>query len=105
MAWRFVRQPNGRLAVFSDVVDDFTWYDMTPEEAVKVAAEEYDMGPRAAKDKVERGLKDEIPWKHGVYGDGTARWLDCLESIEMVHGVKRRRKRERELGSTQITHE
>jgi hypothetical protein len=50
------------------------------------------MGLREAEEKVERGLKDEIPWKSGVYGDGTARWKDSLEMIEMVHGKAERRK-------------
>lgn len=95
MGWRFVKQPSGLLALFDDVVDDFTWYDMTPEEAVGVAVEEYDLGPRAAKDKVERGVKDELPWKRRVYGDGTARWNDSLERIENVHGPKTRAARAR----------
>lgn len=33
MGWRMVRQPNGKLARFSDVVDDFTDFDLTAEEA------------------------------------------------------------------------
>ena len=34
MAWRLIRQPNGKLARFSEVVDDFTHTDMTEREAV-----------------------------------------------------------------------
>ena len=33
MGWRMVVQPNGKYARFSDVVDHFTDYDMTRDEA------------------------------------------------------------------------
>lgn len=36
MAWRIVIQPNGRYAKFSDVVDNFTDYDMTRDEAFEL---------------------------------------------------------------------
>jgi hypothetical protein len=35
MAWRIVKQPNGLLARFSDVVDNFTAVDMTKQEAIE----------------------------------------------------------------------
>jgi hypothetical protein len=97
MPARFVLQPNGLLARFSSVVDNFTHYDMTKEEAIEVARE--DMGRQDAIDKVERGLKDEKPWHHGVYGDGTERWKDALEDIEMVHGKAERAKIEAALSA------
>lgn len=31
MAWRIVKQPNGLFASFSDIVDHFTYTDMTQE--------------------------------------------------------------------------
>lgn len=36
MAWRIVIQPNGKYARFSDVVDNFTDYDMTRDEAFEL---------------------------------------------------------------------
>lgn len=36
MAWRIVIQPNRRYAKFSDVVDNFTDYDMTRDEAFEL---------------------------------------------------------------------
>lgn len=96
MAWRFVRQPNGKLARFSDVVDHFTHYNYSRDEAVELARES--MGREDAEQKVESGLRDEVPWKHGVYGDGSARWLDCLQTIESVHGKEERAKVEAEFG-------
>jgi hypothetical protein len=70
--------------MFSSVVDDFTHINLTEAEAIEIAREY--MGLLDACQKVERGLKDEIPWKHGVYGDGTARWKDALRVLEAVHG-------------------
>ena len=32
MAWRIVKCPNSKYALFADPVDDFTMYDMTREE-------------------------------------------------------------------------
>lgn len=87
MGWRIVLQPNGKLARFSDIVDDFTHMDMTAEEATEVCREH--MGRREAKEKVRAGLKDHKPWTVGVKGSGLDRWKDCLETIRSVHGKKR----------------
>lgn len=78
MAWRIVQQPNKLLAIFSDIVDDFTWYDMTEEEAVQVCIDEYDMGPKSAREKVQRGVDA-----------GMARWNDEIETIRSIHGDTR----------------
>jgi hypothetical protein len=96
MPSRFVLQPNGKLGYFSTIVDTFTHFDLTKDEAIEVAREH--MGRLDAEAKVERGFKDEIPWKVGVFGDGTARWKDSLGTIEMVHGKEKREEFER-LGS------
>lgn len=96
MGWRFVRQPNGLLARFSDVVDDFTHYDMTEEEAVEEARE--DLGREAAIKKVKAGVEDYEPWTNNVKGDGLSRWRDCLESIESVHGKEKLAEVERTIG-------
>jgi hypothetical protein len=97
MPSRFVLQPNGLLGRFSTIVDNFTHCNLTKEEAIEIAR--LDMGKQEAEEKVERGLKDEIPWKVGVYGDGTARWRDSLEDIEIRHGKKEREKIEKELSA------
>jgi hypothetical protein len=35
MAWRIVKQPNGLYARFSDIVDNFTHYNMDRNEAIE----------------------------------------------------------------------
>jgi hypothetical protein len=86
MGWRIVRQPNGLLARFSDVVDNFTCYDMTVEEALLECQNR--LGVEESKTKVQAGIEDHEPWKHMVKGHGLSRWDDCLESIVMQHGHK-----------------
>jgi len=85
MAWRFVRQPNGKLARYSDVVENFTHFNLSREEAVRVALAE-NCGAKEAEIKVRAGEEDHKPWRVNVPGDGTERWRDCLESIREITG-------------------
>ncbi len=84
MAWRIVKQPNGKLARFSDIVDDFTDMDMTEAEAFE-CCREY-LGIEDAKRKVKAGLEDWKPWTIGIKGNGTERWQNCIKTIKSIHG-------------------
>lgn len=84
MAWRFVLQPNGKLARFSDVVDTFTHINLTEKEAFDLAFE--DMGRTQAEDKVRAGMEDHRPWMHKVKGDGKERWNDSIDRIKTIYG-------------------
>lgn len=86
MAWRIVKQPNGRLARFSDIVDDFTHLDMSEEDALALCREV--MPPSAATKKVQDAQDDIEPSSHNVKGNGLSRWKDSLQSIAMVHGIQ-----------------
>jgi hypothetical protein len=86
MAWRIVRQPNGLLARFSDVVDNFTDMNMSEVEAYELCRES--MGIEDAREKVRAGVEDWKPWTHRVKGDGLSRWADCLNSIKVIHGER-----------------
>ena len=77
MAWRFMRQPDGLLALWSDIVDGFTYVNLTPEEAIEVAMEK-DLGRQSAKEKVERGMTRAVS-DHGG-------WEASLRTIKLVHG-------------------
>lgn len=76
MAWRFVKQPNGRLARFVDMIDHFTVYDMTPMEAEELCVDGYGMTPVDAKEKVRAGLEDPDRWKK------------AFETIRSIHGIE-----------------
>ena len=77
MSAMIVKQPNGLLARFSSVVDDMTHTNMTDQEMLDVLVQV--MGRKDALEKIQRGLDDFI--KRGL-----ARWHDCLEQIEVIHG-------------------
>lgn len=75
MAWRFVQQPNGLLARFSDVVDDFTDYNLTYRDAVRLCMVEHGMSKADAHLKAERGC-----------AAGMTRWPSEIQTIRVVHG-------------------
>lgn len=87
MAWRMVKQPNGLLARFSDIVDDFTHLNMTENEAIQVCMTEHGMSEEAAKAKVRGGVEDWRPWTQGTPGTGHDRWDDAIETIKDIHGI------------------
>lgn len=100
MAWRFVKQPDGRLARFSDIVDNFTHYNMDADEAVRMCIEEYDLGPVAAQLKVERGVDDDHcgQWGPRVADDGLDRWRDSLTTLGGCSGMDALRDAMDEMG-------
>lgn len=86
MAWRFVQQPNGLLARFSDIVDDFTDYHLTHMDAVRLCMRDHGMSIKEAELKVERG------WQAGM-----TRWPDEIKTIRVVHGDSIAEERIKEL--------
>jgi predicted RNase H-like HicB family nuclease len=74
------------FARFSTVVDNFTHYAMTREEALDVARCE--MGRQDAEAKIQRAVDDDVTGMgiKIVSGDGLNRWRDCLETIQLIHG-------------------
>lgn len=86
MAWRIVKQPDGQLARFSDVVDNFTHFAMTVDEATDLCRES--MSAIESQQKVQSGVDDIEPWTTTKKGSGLSRWNDCLNSIVMVHGYE-----------------
>lgn len=67
-------QPNGLLARFTDVVDNFTEYDMTPNEALQGCVERYGYTKDQAMNKILSAFKDHD------------RFQSCLDIIEIIHG-------------------
>lgn len=83
MAWRMVVQPNGKYARFSEVVDGFTDYGLTRDEAYELCR--VHMGVEEAKGKMRRA--DNSP----------DRWSESLATIEAIHGRDARDAAEREI--------
>lgn len=95
MAWRFVRQPNGLFAIFSEVVDDFTVYDMTPDEMA-----EYLIEYRRDAPGCEKWTDEDIAAKVGraIVSSGLERWDECIRVIRDVHGEDKAAGRVDEIG-------
>ena len=94
MAFFIVRQPNGKLAAFSEVVDNFTAYDMSIEEAEAYCRDERGMDPQDAAQKVRQGVSDvsrhnmllPADTPSGEMNKWLGRWHECLGIILRVHG-------------------
>lgn len=85
MSTRYVNQPDGRLALFSSVCDDFTHYDLSDEEALEYGTEQW--GRFTAQQKIEAARADKL--RHGSGpGDGLGRWREALTAIAAQHGMK-----------------
>ena len=95
MAWRIDKQPNGKFARFSDIVDDFTHLDMTEEEALLVCRE--NCGIETAKQKVKNAVDDIKPWTN-IPGNGTERWEYDMDKVLRVHGADRSHEIYRTIG-------
>lgn len=58
MAWRIVRQPNGKLARFADPVDDFTHMNMDILEAYELCRRYLGV----TFSPLKRGSMEKAPW-------------------------------------------
>jgi hypothetical protein len=88
MPRRFVETPDGKLALFSTIVDYFVAYNMTDEDAVELCAEEMDLHGDRAAGKVAEGRRD------------LGRWFREVETIRRVHGQKKLEEHMEEIGFT-----
>lgn len=96
MAWRIVRQPDGKLARWSDVVEAFTHAAMDEAQARELCRAE--LGERYVAEKVRAGVEDDEPWKVGVKGDGLSRWRDCLNMMPLNRSLAEASEILREMG-------
>lgn len=74
-----VLQPNGKLAVWSTIVDHFIALDCTPDETVEVLAHRYPDRAKVAERvaAVQRGEKVHDHWDD---------WPDCVAWAMNLHG-------------------
>ena len=87
---RIVKQPNGKFAVFSSVVDHFVFTQANEEDLITFfeneLREEYErqleLSKMRIKDRVEK-LRENKP-----YPNYPRTFDECLDFIESVHGKK-----------------
>jgi hypothetical protein len=75
MGHQIIQQPDGKLAVFSSVVDAFVVLDATPEELVDWYAQE---AAQEARERTQRTLdKLHSQGPQGVYGRRALTWEEA----------------------------
>jgi len=83
MGWSVVKQPDGKFAIFSSIVDDIICYDCTEEEIIEMFAwEAYDIAKKNAEMLMWQRAEDE---KSG-YSLRFKTWDRMCEIIKDVHG-------------------
>lgn len=87
MARQIIKQPNGKLAIWSSIVDNFIITDATPEEYIQFRiAEESE---RVRKEITEIVDKLEAGTRIGYYN---LSWEEALEEIKERHGAEELKK-------------
>lgn len=94
-----VKQPNGKFALFSSIVDDFVLVDATKQELIDSDIEEARERITAQYDDMFEFLdKGETPPR---YVASTMSWEEAMEQIADVHGGVAAKQAEQEaLGNT-----
>jgi hypothetical protein len=96
MAVFLLRQPDGKLAAFSTVCDDFTHYDLTEGEAIDAVVER--CGRMEAEAKLHRALNDDVMDGPRDAADGLYRWRIALRDCGRQHGLEHLKNVLREIG-------
>lgn len=84
MPFRVDMQPDGLFAIFSTIVDNFTWGGLDAESVIVVLEEHYDCSSKTAFRKLQNARDDFL--LDGKMGNGTRRWTHDLHTVRRVHG-------------------
>jgi len=82
MGQQIIKQPNGKYCLFSTIVDNITYYDLTQEEIVETWTE-------SAKKGFERKVKiilEKLEAGKKPYYQFTMDFEEVIETIEVSHG-------------------
>ena len=83
MARQIIRQPNGKFAIWSTIIDNFIMWDATEEEYIAFRIEEE---TERIKVEIPEIIKKLNSGERVGYYDYT--WESSLERIKEVHGEK-----------------
>lgn len=85
MGHQYIKQPNGKFAIWSTVIDDFTAINCTMEEIIEIEIEdEVKNLRRRISEKLEKVDKGEP-----AYYQFTMSWKAALEERDERHGKNR----------------
>jgi predicted RNA-binding protein with EMAP domain len=88
MGRQIVKQPDGKYCIFSSIVDNVTYYNMTPEDIIEAWSRESKKQITKKVNKIVEQLdKGEEPY-HQFAMD----YEDMLKDIGIVHGKKEMKK-------------
>jgi hypothetical protein len=82
MGRQIIKQPNGKYAQWSSIVDDFVMLDASPENIIE---DWVDDARKRITDDVRR-IVDELDTDERPYHQFTMSWDDALARIRSVHG-------------------
>jgi hypothetical protein len=83
---QIIKQPNGKYAIWSKIVTDITWFDLTREELIEAFVEE-------ARVDIERQLEQKlalIDQGKPAYFQYTLTWEEALKERDELHGKESR---------------
>ena len=82
MGRQIIKQPNGKYAIFSSIVDDFVFANATAKEMIDFCVEE-------EASKIRESIKhiiDMLDKNEKPYHQFTMNWEEALDTIKEVHG-------------------
>ncbi len=84
MGWQIIKQPNGKLCIFSSVVDNVVYYDGTPEQIINAFVEaETTPVIKRVRDIIGKLQSGEKP-----YYQFTKSFDEMIATIKDIHGKK-----------------
>lgn len=101
MGQHIVKQPNGKYAIFSSVVDDFIAYDATPEEiaghfrqeAIENSDRQTARGITSADHFADARFATEIETVRRIHGDAMAdEYVELLSKASGTHAAAGKEK-------------
>jgi len=83
MGHQIIKQPNGKYAVFSSIVDHFIMWDATPEAIIEDRVQEFREQTEKAVRETCRRLDEGDP---KVYRQFTMTWDEAIKDIRERYG-------------------
>lgn len=84
MSWQIIKQPNGKYALWSSVVDNFVMYDATEQDIIDEFVDR-------ERERVQRNVQeilDKIKAGEKAYYQFTMSFDEAIETIRERHGDK-----------------
>lgn len=93
---QIIKQPNGKYALWSGVVDNFTALDCSPQDITDTYIEE-------ETKRITKNVNDiigKLEQGEAAYYQFTNSWEECLTIIQAIHGKKEVDKITKEMGNS-----